>query len=114
MSKKTNIRSFRYSDEVAAILEQQVGHSINDKFEQLVLECYYKLPELQKQHKYYEKEIDRQKRHLDELLYELEPSIRRLSAYANQILSDYKLLKGQLEHVTQIQSAAVDQADETV
>lgn len=47
-SKKTNLRSFRYSDEVAAILEQQEGKSLNDKFENLVLTCYYKLPEIQK------------------------------------------------------------------
>lgn len=45
---KTNCRSYRYSDEVAAILAQQEGKSDNDKFEQLVLTCYYKLPELQK------------------------------------------------------------------
>lgn len=47
-SKKINLRSFRYSDEVAAILEQQEGTSLNDKFENLVLTCYYKLPEIQK------------------------------------------------------------------
>lgn len=45
---KNNIRSFRYSDEVAAILEKQQGASLNDKFEQLVLDCNYKLPAFEK------------------------------------------------------------------
>ncbi len=42
-SLKTNLRSFRYSDEVAAILEAQEGSSLNDKFESLVLFCFYHL-----------------------------------------------------------------------
>lgn len=48
MANKTNMRSFRYSDEVAAILAQQQGKSENDKFEQLVLTCYYRLPQVEK------------------------------------------------------------------
>lgn len=42
---KDNIRSFRFSGEVAAILEAQEGKSLNDKFETLVLFCYYKVEE---------------------------------------------------------------------
>ncbi|KAB4605889.1 hypothetical protein GMD88_10695 [Pseudoflavonifractor sp. BIOML-A6] len=48
MGQKTNLRSFRYSDEVAAILEAQEGKSVNDKFENLVLFCYYKVEQRQK------------------------------------------------------------------
>lgn len=92
MSKKTNIRSFRYSDEVAAILEQQVGHSINDKFEQLVLECYYKLPELQKQHKELQQKIDSQRKELHFLLEEVEPAIRCVDSAAVDIATKYSRL----------------------
>lgn len=42
---KDNIRSFRFSGEVATILEAQEGKSLNDKFETLVLFCYYKVEE---------------------------------------------------------------------
>lgn len=45
---KTNCRSFRFSDEVAAVIAQQPGKSDNDKFEQLVLRCFYELPRLEK------------------------------------------------------------------
>lgn len=50
-SPKKNIRSFRYSDEVAAILMNygSPDSSINDKFEQLILDCNMRLPEIQKQ-----------------------------------------------------------------
>lgn len=44
---KTNCRSFRFSDEVAAVIAQQPGKSDNDKFEQLVLRCFYELPRLE-------------------------------------------------------------------
>ena len=44
---KNNCRSFRFSDEVAAIISQQPGKSDNDKFEQLVLRCFYMLPNLE-------------------------------------------------------------------
>ncbi len=40
--KKNNARTFRYSDEVAAILQQH-----NNDFDALVLECFYKLPKVQ-------------------------------------------------------------------
>lgn len=49
MSAKTNIRSFRYSDEIAAILEAQPGDSLNAKFEDLVRTCFLELEEKQKQ-----------------------------------------------------------------
>lgn len=45
--KKNNIRSFRYSDEVAEILEGMEGSNLNEKFENLVRTCYVRLPEVQ-------------------------------------------------------------------
>lgn len=47
MSNKPNIRSFRFSDEVAAILQGSPGKNMNDKFENLVLHCYYEYPRAQ-------------------------------------------------------------------
>lgn len=38
---KTNIRSFRYSDEVAGIIEGFQGSNLNEKFENLVLYCFW-------------------------------------------------------------------------
>lgn len=49
---KNNARTFRYSDEVAAILQQH-----NNDFDALVLECFYKLPEVRKEVERAEEEI---------------------------------------------------------
>ncbi|MBE7724524.1 MAG: hypothetical protein E7244_08870 [Enterocloster citroniae] len=43
---KNNIRSFRYSDRVAQILESMEGDSLNAKFENLVIFCHDRLPEV--------------------------------------------------------------------
>lgn len=49
MATKNNIRSFRYSDEVACILGQQPGKSLNEKFENLVHACYFAVEEKEAQ-----------------------------------------------------------------
>lgn len=46
---KSNLRSFRFSDEVAGILEAQQGSSLNDKFENLVLRCFWEREQIEKQ-----------------------------------------------------------------
>ena len=71
MSKKDNIRSFRYSSEVAAILEAQEGKSLNDKFENLVLTCFYKLPDVQKQLEQVNKEIARKRQRMEKMGQEI-------------------------------------------
>ena len=53
--KKNNIRSFRQCDRVAEILELCDGDSLNAKFENLVLTCYDRLPDLQEEIKRHEK-----------------------------------------------------------
>ena len=57
--KKTNIRSFRYSDRVAEILEASEGNTLNEKFENLVLFCYDELPKTKR-------ELDMYKRFIKE------------------------------------------------
>lgn len=54
---ENNIRSFRYSDEVAAALEAQPGSSLNDKFEILVLYCSLDLERKKQQHAMYDRLI---------------------------------------------------------
>lgn len=80
---KNNIRSFRYSDEVAAILEAQQGDSLNDKFEKLVLTCFYKLEQRQKDLEAIEEQI-RERR---EKLYSLQDATRELAQLEKDINS---------------------------
>ena len=60
-SPKSNLRSFRYSDEIAAILEAQEGKSLNEKFESLVLFCFYKLESRKKDLQRIEADITRER-----------------------------------------------------
>lgn len=53
---KNNIRSFRFSNEVAQILEDH-----NNNFEELVLDCYYRLPEVEEELK----RLEEQKKSLE-------------------------------------------------
>lgn len=64
---KSNLRSFRYSDEVAAILETQAGSSLNDKFESLVLFCFLRLEERKKDLEQLEQQITQERDRLHKL-----------------------------------------------
>jgi len=71
-SPKSNLRSFRYSDEIAAILEAQEGNSLNEKFESLVLFCFYKLEKRKKDLELIEQDIKRERQRLYDLQHATE------------------------------------------
>ena len=75
-SAKNNIRSFRYSDRAAEILEAMEGDSLNAKFENLVLFCYDRLPEVKSKYESYKKMADREWNEFMELS-DLRDSIKR-------------------------------------
>lgn len=45
---KNNIRSIRFSDELADLIERQMGDSFTQKFENLITRCVWELPEQEK------------------------------------------------------------------
>lgn len=44
MAQKNNIRSIRFSDELAELIDRQVGNTFTQKFENLVTRCVWELP----------------------------------------------------------------------
>lgn len=42
---KNNIRSIRFSDELAELIDRQVGRNFTEKFENLVTRCVWELPQ---------------------------------------------------------------------
>ena len=44
MANKTNIRSLRFSDELAELIEGQQGQNFTEKFENLVTRCVWEVP----------------------------------------------------------------------
>lgn len=63
---KNNARTFRYSDEVAAILQQH-----NNDFDALVLECFWKLPQVQKEVRRCEEILSEKKKEYSKLYEEI-------------------------------------------
>ena len=79
---KPNIRSFRYSDEVAKIIMDYHGESMNEKFENLIMYCKRQLPNRQKALELIERDIELKKQEylrLNEELREISGLIRTLS-----------------------------------
>ena len=57
MKNEPNIRSIRFSDELAELIEQQVGQTFTEKFENLITRCVWELPAQEKKLKAIRKEI---------------------------------------------------------
>ena len=68
---KPNIRSFRYSDEVAKIIMEHPGDSMNEKFENLVLYCKRQLPIREQALNQIERDIQRKRQEYQQLVEDL-------------------------------------------
>lgn len=88
--KKTNIRSFRYSDRVAEILEASEGNTLNEKFENLVLFCNDELPMVKSELEMYKRWVKEEQDKYNQLsslnrgfvkiIYDLEQTKKKLDA----------------------------------
>lgn len=67
MAAKNNIRSIRFSDELAALIDQQVGDTFTQKFENLVTRCVWELPQKEEQLARIQADIQRERDRLDNL-----------------------------------------------
>lgn len=67
MAQKNNIRSIRFSDEIAELIDRQTGDTFTQKFENLVTRCTWELPEKEEQLKEIEKKIQEKKEQLSEV-----------------------------------------------
>ena len=67
MAQKNNIRSIRFSDELAELIDRQVGKTFTEKFENLVTRCVWELPKREAEIKRLDKEIEKRKQELKEL-----------------------------------------------
>jgi len=61
MATKKNIRSIRFSDEIAALIDQQIGETFTQKFENLVTKCVWELPEKEEQLKRAKEMVQRER-----------------------------------------------------
>lgn len=87
MAQKNNIRSIRFSDELAELIDQQVGRMFTEKFENLVTRCVWELPKREKQMEKIKQQIDLERQRLYDLqkataeLRQLEKDIQSAQHY---------------------------------
>lgn len=67
MAGKPNIRSIRFSDELAELIDRQVGDTFTAKFEALVTRCVWELPQKEAELERLQKQVDKKKEELRSL-----------------------------------------------
>lgn len=67
MARKSNIRSIRFSDEIAELIDRQQGDNFTQKFENLITKCAWELPARERELAELEKRIAEKRRQLLEM-----------------------------------------------
>nr|WP_325298633.1 hypothetical protein [uncultured Oscillibacter sp.] len=67
MAGKPNIRSIRFSDELAELIDRQAGNTFTEKFENLVTRCVWELPQKEAELERLEEKIQQERKRLAEL-----------------------------------------------
>lgn len=89
MANKNNIRSIRFSDELAELIDRQVGRTFTEKFENLVTRCVWELPKKDMELAQIRAQISKEQQRLRELEQKrlnLERAISGLDQALNQCL----------------------------
>lgn len=81
MAAKNNIRSIRFSDELAELIDRQVGDTFTQKFEGLITRCVWKLPQKEEQLARIQADIQRERKRL----YNLQRATEQLRALERDI-----------------------------
>lgn len=89
MAGKPNIRSIRFSDELAELIDRQVGNSFTEKFENLITRCVWELPQKEAELKQVQERIQQERKRLAEL-YKRREKLNRVIGSIQQSL-DYQL-----------------------
>lgn len=71
---KNNIRSIRFSDDLAELIDQQAGQTFTQKFENLITRCVYELPRQEERLKAIQEKI----RQEQQRLYDLQKATEQL------------------------------------
>lgn len=97
MAQKNNIRSIRFSDELAELINRQVGKTFTEKFENLVTRCVWELPQKEQELERLKQEI-RQKQ---QQLQEMKNQVYKLSGTINQLFTKAKALENAIDQETE-------------
>lgn len=67
MAQKGNIRSIRISDQMAELIDQQIGANFTEKWENLVTRCVWELPKAEQRLEEVKKQIQDERDKLQEM-----------------------------------------------
>ena len=94
MAGKPNIRSIRFSDELAELIDRQAGNTFTEKFENLVTRCAWELPQKEAELEKVQKQIRREKELLAELRKRREKLDQAISDIQRRLDYHLKELEG--------------------
>lgn len=99
MPAKKNIRSIRFSDEMAELIDQQQGDTFTQKFENLITRCVWELPAKEEQLEQIDKQIQEKKKLLMQMtvqagelrmtINDLLPKVRALETSVNRAIEKW-------------------------
>ena len=89
MAAKNNIRSIRFSDKMAELIDQQQGDTFTQKFENLITRCVWELPAKEEQLE----QIDRQIQEKKKLLMQMTVQAGELRMTINDLLPKVRALE---------------------
>lgn len=102
MATKNNIRSIRFSDKLAELIDRQIGKTFTEKFENLVTRCVWELPQKEAERKAIQEQIERERQKLRELhqkRWALQQAIDGLSQKMQQCIDAVDQTMQQLEEM---------------
>ena len=99
MAAKNNIRSIRFSDEMAELIDRQQGDTFTQKFENLITRCVWELPEKERELEQLEARIQEKREQLLKMtaqagelrmtISDLTPKVRALETSIDQALEKW-------------------------
>lgn len=108
MAGKSNIRSIRISDDMAALIDRQAGVNFTEKWENLVTRCVCELPRQEERLKAVQEKI----RQEQERLHNLQRATEQIRMLEADITSAQRYFKIVERRAKQIAEAAVEDAGE--
>ena len=99
---KNNIRSIRFSDDLAELIERQAGKSFTEKFENLITRCVWELPRQEKRLKAIQEQIKQEQQRL----YDMQRATEQLRMLERDIKSAEYYFKIVERRAKQIAEAA--------
>ena len=94
MAGKANIRSIRFSDELAELIDRQAGNTFTEKFENLVTRCVWELPQREAELEEVQKQIRHEEKRLAELRKRREKLDQAISDIQRRLDYHLKELEG--------------------